>query len=155
MPFCPKFFFVCKYVSKKYIRRWKIIIIIINEIEKRREGREGRTVIHSDDTCHIPFWEISVELKGKIKHYKRDIKRRVQKVKKYMKVISIQKYVYKKRIERGKEWKRERDVLVSMMVTLDTSHFERSLLNKSASRNTIQREKRYQKKCAYKWNRLE
>ena len=48
------------------------------------------------------------------------------------------KYVYENtRIERVKERKTERDVLAYMLVTLFVPHFERSLLNTEATRNTI------------------
>ena len=38
--------------------------------EERKEER-GRTVIHPVDSIRIPFWEISVELRGILKHYKK------------------------------------------------------------------------------------
>ena len=44
---------------------------------------------------------------------------------------------------RGRE--RERDVLYSMVVTLDVSHFERSLLNLAAETNAIQKKQKVKK----------
>ena len=38
------------------------------ERKKSRE-REGRTGMHRCDTFRIPFWEITVEPTGKVKHY--------------------------------------------------------------------------------------
>ena len=48
-----------------------------NRKRERKKEREGRTSIHVGDFNRIPFWEISVERRGRIKRYKRDIKRRV------------------------------------------------------------------------------
>ena len=45
--------------------------------EREKREREGRTLLHGDDIIRIPFWEISVERRGRIKRYKRDIKWRV------------------------------------------------------------------------------
>ena len=47
-----------------------MITKIERERVKRRE-REGRTVKHPGDFIRIPFWEISVELRGRTKHYKK------------------------------------------------------------------------------------
>ena len=35
--------------------------------EREKSAREGRTAIHGDDFIHIPFWDISVELRGRRK----------------------------------------------------------------------------------------
>ena len=43
--------------------------------EREKKEREGRTSFHVGDLNRIPFWEISVERRGRLKHYKkRDIK---------------------------------------------------------------------------------
>ena len=47
----------------------------------------------------------------------------------------------RKEEEREREW----DVLVSMLVTLDVSHFERSLLNAEALSNAIQKKQQDKK----------
>ena len=47
-----------------------MITKIEREREKRRE-REERTVWHQDAFIQIPFWEISVEQRGTLKHYKK------------------------------------------------------------------------------------
>ena len=49
------------------------------------------------------------------------------------------KYVYEYK-NRKEERKKERDVLLYMLVTLFVSHFERSLLNAEAELNTIKRD---------------
>ena len=51
--------------------------MFMNTRTEREKEREGRTVIHGGDFIRIPFWEISVECRGRTKRYKRDIKRRV------------------------------------------------------------------------------
>ena len=37
--------------------------------EREKRESEGRTSIHVGDFIRIPFWEISVEHKGSMKHY--------------------------------------------------------------------------------------
>ena len=49
----------------------------------------------------------------------------------------------------SKEEEKEKDVLYPMSVTLDVSHFERSLLNAEAPANAIQK-KQYDKKVIQK-----
>ena len=43
--------------------------------EKRGREREGRTLIHVDDTGCIPLGEIAVELRGRAKRYAKETKR--------------------------------------------------------------------------------
>ena len=44
--------------------------------EREKKEREGRTGIHGGDFIRIPFWEISVERRGIIKHYKKRYKKK-------------------------------------------------------------------------------
>ena len=39
--------------------------------EREEKEREGRTFIHGGDFIRIPFWEISVERRGRFKHYEK------------------------------------------------------------------------------------
>ena len=49
--------------------------MFMNTRTEREKERDGRTVCHVGDFIRIPFWEISVERRGSMKHYKkRDIK---------------------------------------------------------------------------------
>ena len=61
--------------------------------EREKSEREGRTFMHVGDFIRIPFWEITVELRGTPKRYKWDIKRRVIHKKGNRLVVINLKYV--------------------------------------------------------------
>ena len=65
------------------------MIINSNDREKRKE-REERTPFHVGGTLSIPFWEITVELKGIWKHYqKRNIQKKTHVKNKKWKKIQV------------------------------------------------------------------
>ena len=45
--------------------------MFMNTRTEREKEREGRTAPHGGDFIRIPFWDISVERRGTIKHYKK------------------------------------------------------------------------------------
>ena len=45
--------------------------MFMNTRTERKREREGRTALHGGDFICIPFWEISVERRGRSKHYKK------------------------------------------------------------------------------------
>ena len=115
---------------------------------EREKERGGRTLVHGGNFIRIPFWEISVEVRGRCKRYKKRYQKKSSlkgKNDKYKNVFRSSeyinsKYVYEYKNRKRKEWKRKRDVLYAMSVTLFVSHFERSLLNTEAPANTIKRD---------------
>ena len=87
--------------------------MFMNTRTEREREREGRTVIHPVDSIRIPFRKISVERRGRLKHYKKRYQKKSSlkgKIDKYkcvrVKNILIQNMFMNTRTERERERER-------------------------------------------------